>query len=268
MPIKTIFCLLLYFTAFNALAKLNMMQSLYLVEPPSYVADAEQSFSMSGELGILFNSGNTQASSVLGSLKADQDLTHWNNRYIANILYKKNKQQIDDNEVSQTSAQRVFLSAQMDYKLPQANNRLFMYGEYEDSRFSGFRYQAAFAAGWTSALWADEKSEFKYSIGPGYAVSEQEAAAEQDGATDSGVIVRAAMEYKRKFSDTATFTQFVSTEADQDYAKSKAETALTAKINGSLAMKLSFTLDHNSAVEDETAQLDTKTAVTLVYQFF
>ena len=35
------------------------------------------------------------------------------------------------------------------------------------------------------------------------------------------------MEYKRKFSDNATFRQFVSTEVDKKFNKTKLETSLT-----------------------------------------
>ena len=50
--------------------------------------------------------------------------------------------------------------------------------------------------------------------------------------------------------------------------KSRAESALTATISGSLSMKVSLRLDHNSNVAEGVEKLDTETAVTLVYNFF
>ena len=142
----------------------------------------------------------------------------------------------------------------------------FIYGEYENNRFSGFRYQAALAAGWTSRLWHDKESEFKYSVGPGYAIAEFE----QDNSDEDnkGLIIRAAMEYKRKFSDHATFRQFLSTEADQEFTKTKSETTLSTKLTGDLAMKLSFVMDLDTGVGPDIEELNTQAAVTLVYQFF
>ena len=71
-----------------------------------------------------------------------------------------------------------------------------------------------------------------------------------------------------KISDTAKFTQTVSTEVGSDNTKSRAESALTATNSGNLSMRLSFKLDHNTNVEDDVEKLDTETAVSLVYNFF
>ena len=246
-----------------------MMSRLYLADGPGAGSAPEKEFTMNGELGFIFNSGNTQASSLIASIRAEQELEDWSNKYLANLLYTQNRQQTDVTKSTQTTAQKVFLSAQMDYKLSEEHDRLFMYGEYENDKLGVFRYQAAIAAGWTSSLWSDQTSEFKYSIGPGYAISEQQLNLDNDESeTDSGLIVRAALEYKHKFSSTATFTQYLSTEADQDAAKSKSETALTAKINGDLAMKLSLTVDHLNGVEDISDRLDTRTSVSVIYNFF
>ena len=76
------------------------------------------------------------------------------------------------------------------------------------------------------------------------------------------------MEYKRKFSNSATFRQFVSTEADQDFTKTKSETSLSTKLTGALAMKLSLVMNLDTSVGSDTEELDTEAAVTLVYQFF
>jgi putative salt-induced outer membrane protein len=268
LPIKICFLVLLFCTSFSTSAKLDMIKGLYLADGPYSDEPLPKDFTMSGELGLLFNAGNTQASSLIASIRAEQELVDWSNNYIANILYKQNRLQDGKVKSTQTTAQRVFVSAQMDYKLSQAHSRLFMYGEYEQDKMNEFRYQAAFAAGWASSLWSDQTSEFKYSIGPGYAISEQALSLDNESDTDSGLIVRAALEYKRKFSSTATFTQYLSTEADLQVANSKSETALTAKINGDLAMKLSLTLDHNNSVEDTSANLDTRTSVSLIYHFF
>ena len=76
------------------------------------------------------------------------------------------------------------------------------------------------------------------------------------------------MEYKKKFSDHATFRQFVSTEADQEFYKTKSETSLSTKLTGDLAMKLSFVMNLDTSVGPDIEELDTQAAVTLVYQFF
>ena len=115
-------------------------------------------------------------------------------------------------------------------------------------------------------MWRSNKSELKYSLGPGYAISEIEE--NSNKVEYRGLIVRAAMEYKRKFSAHATFRQFLSTEADPDFTKTRSETTLSTKLNGALGMKLSFVMNHDTGVAQGREELDTQTAVTLVYNFF
>jgi putative salt-induced outer membrane protein len=253
-------------TANNVFAKQNIMHSLYLADRPNFDNDDDDELSMIGEFGFLISSGNTNTSTITAKLNTSQELTSWSYQFIGDALYKQSQQEVSGEKNTGASAQKLFLSGQLDHKLKKPDDRLFIYGEYENNRFSGFRYQAALAAGWSSRLWHDKQSELKYSIGPGYAISEIEKG--NSGSDNKGVIVRAAMEYKRKFSDHATFRQFVSTEVYQAFTKTKSETSLSTKLTGTLAMKLSFAMNIDTSVGPDIDELDTEAAVTLVYNFF
>jgi len=261
---KWIFFIFVLLTANYCFAKQNIMHSLYLADRTDYNDNDE--LSMVGEFGFLLANGNTNTSTITAQINTSQELPAWSYQVIGNALYKQNQQNVDGEKSYKASAQKLFLSGQLDHKLTDPDDRLFVYGEYENNRFNGFRYQAALAAGWTSRLWHDKQSEFKYSIGPGYAVSEVE---EDNSDEDTkGLIVRAAMEYKQKFSDHATFRQFISTEADEEFYRTKSETTLSTKLSGALAMKLSFVMNLDTSVGPDIEELDTQAAVTLVYQFF
>lgn len=238
------------------------MHSLYLLDRPAF----DDELSIISEFGFLLANGNTNTSTITAKINTSQELTSWSYQIIGNALYKQNQQVLDGEESNQASAQKLFVSGQLDHKLTEPDDRLFIYGEYENNRFNGFRYQAALAAGWTSRLWHDKQSELKYSIGPGYAISEVEEKNSQEDAQN--LILRAAMEYRKKFSDNATFRQFVSTEADQEFTKTKSETSISTKLTGTLAMKLSFVMNLDTSVGPDIEELDTEAAVTLVYQFF
>ncbi|WP_339726150.1 DUF481 domain-containing protein [uncultured Paraglaciecola sp.] len=260
---KWILLLFVLLAADFCFAGQNIMHSLYLTDRPDL---DDNELSMIGEFGFLVASGNTNASTTTAKINTSQELTSWSYQIIGSALYKQSQQEINGEMKDLASAQRLFLSGQFDHKLTEPDDRLFLYCEYENNRFSGFRYQAALAAGWTSRLWHDKQSEFKYSVGPGYAISEvEENNVEEDA---KGLIVRAAMEYKQKFSSHATFRQFISTEADQEFYKTKSETSLSTKLTGALAMKLSLILNHDTSVGPDIEELDTEAAVTLVYQFF
>ncbi len=221
-------------------------------------------FSMDGEFGFIVTTGNTETTSVSAGLSATQELEQWSNTYKITGLYKSDTVVNDDGEDEErTTAQKYFASAQGNYKLTNPDHRLFVFGSYEDDRFSNFNYQGTLAVGWNEILWNTEVSSFEYSVGPGYSFAET-----QEGESFNSAILRGAIAYNWNISETAKFTQTVATEIGSDNTKSRAESALTAQIYGGLSMKVSFKLDHNTDVADGVDKLDTETAMTLVYTFF
>jgi putative salt-induced outer membrane protein len=222
-------------------------------------ADEVKPFSMDGELGYIATTGNTETTSIKGKLFAHQELTQWSNDFMIEALYKKDK----INDKKQTTAQKYFLSGQGNYKLDNPDHRLFGFASYEDDKFSSFDSQATLAAGWSQKMWEDNESQFSYSMGPGYSFAET-----NEGEDQNGLILRAALDYQWKISDTANFKQLLSSEVGDENTKSKSETSVSALISGALSLKVSLILDYNSDVADDIDNLDTQTAVTLVYSFF
>ena len=225
--------------------------------------DEPKPFTMDGEFGLIVTTGNTETTSATAGITAQQELENWSNDYRIKGLYKEETVIQDGEEVERTSAQKFFASAQGNYKLENPDHRLFVFSSYEDDRFSNFAYQATLAGGWSQKMWETEKTAFEYSVGPGYSWAETQAGVDNDS-----FIVRGSAAFKWFISDTAKFTQTASTEVGSENTKSRAESALTATISGSLSMKVSLRLDHNSNVAEGVEKLDTETAVTLVYNFF
>lgn len=231
------------------------------------IAKEKKPLSMDGEFGLIITTGNTEATSLSAGVTGTQELEDWSNEYSLAALYKQDKVTSTTGDVTttatKTSAQKFFLSGQSNYKLTKENQRLFVFGSYEDDRFSDFKYQSTVALGWNQKLWDDAKSKFSYSVGPGYSFSQG-----QDGEDLNSVIVRAALEYSHKLSDTAKIKQSLSSEFGEANTKTRSLTSVSATINGALSMKVSLKLDHNTDVDEGSDNLDTETAVTLVYSFF
>lgn len=225
--------------------------------------DETKPFTMDGEFGLIVTTGNTETSSATAGITAQQEFERWSNDYQIQGLYKKETVVQDGEEVERTSASKIFASAQGNYKLDNPDYRLFVFSSYENDRFSNYDYQATLAGGWSQKMWETDKTTLEYSIGPGYAWSKT-----QEGEDTSSFIVRGSAAFKWFISDTAKFTQTASTEVGSENTKSRAESALTATISGSLSMKVSLRLDHNSNVAEGVKKLDTETAVTIVYSFF
>ncbi|WP_158771021.1 YdiY family protein [Paraglaciecola sp. L1A13] len=244
--------------------KKTLIATGLLLTGNAFAQEEVKPFTMDGELGFIATSGNTETTSLNAKLSAHQELEQWSNDFLFEGLYKNDDVAIDDDtSEKQTTAQKFFISGQGNYKLANPDHRLFAFGSYEDDRFSSFNYQSTVAAGWSQKLWDNETTKFEYSVGPGYSFAETAEGEDADSA-----IVRGALGFNWKISDTATFKQTMSTEVGEDNTKSKSITSLSAKINSSLSMKLTFTLDHNSNVTSDTEKLDTQTAATIVYTFF
>lgn len=223
-------------------------------------AEESKPFTMNGEFGLINTTGNTKSTAMLGKLNAHQELEMWSNDYVLEASYKNDEDKKTGK--SQTTEQKYFLSGQGNYKLENPDHRIFVFGSYEDNKFSAYDYQATLAAGWSQKVWEDDSSKFEYSVGPGYSFAKQ-----SDGKSANGMILRGSLSYLYKISDTAQFTQSFSTEIGSDNTKSKAVSAVSAKMSEAMSLKFSLTLDHNTDVVAPTKKLDTQTAVTLVYTF-
>lgn len=251
-----------------------------LAAAPAIAQDAEKPFTADAELGLLTTSGNTDSTALKAKLNLKHELTRWRNHYVLEALYKEDQLEVEENgetrEEEQVTAEKYFASAQADYKLDNKNRALFIFGSYDEDKFSGYDYQAAIAAGYSDRLFQGESSFLDYSVGPGMSFSRTDEIRDEDGVllednvTEESAIVRLSALYQYDFSETAKFTQtFASDVALESGAntKTKAESAVTANINQSLAMKASFTITHNSEVPEDRVSSDRQTAVTLVYTF-
>lgn len=73
--------------------------------------------------------------------------------------------------------------------------------------------------------------------------------------------------YEWKISDRAAFSQRVVVESGSSNTYSESVSAVTADIQGSLALSVSYTVRHNSNVTAERQKTDMTTAVSLLYGF-
>lgn len=257
--------------------KLTSLSAVIFLCPLAlFAAEEKKSLDAEVELGAILTSGNTETTSLKGKLDVTHDLKSWKNQYVIETLYKEDELENEDGEkVSQTTAEKLFLSARGGYKLNTDHKEFFVVGQYEDNKFSGFEYQYSISIGYSDRLFTHDNSHLAFSIGPGYQVSqpvpvEDTLGNEIDQDEESNAIIYASLEYVYKFSDHAKFKQFIETNAAAESGantKTKSVTSVSANINSSLAMKASFTIDHNSEVAEGLDNADTQTALTVVYSF-
>ena len=85
--------------------------------------------------------------------------------------------------------------------------------------------------------------------------------------TENEAIMRGATGLNWKVSDSAVFTQDLSTEGGKNGWATESITALQHAINSHLASKISLKVDHNSKVIAPVKSTDIETAITLVVSF-
>lgn len=215
------------------------------------------------ELGIIAITGNTESSALKGKATIKQDFKEWKSKYQLDTLYKRGRNE-GETETT-TTAQKVFLSAQSDYKLSGDNRSVFVYGSYTGDRFSGYEYQNTVSVGYSGRFYEDDESSLDYSAGPGYSFSKTD-----EGDTDESAIAHIELQYEYIISPNATFHQIVSTEAALQANKntrSKAETAVSVKLRDDLSMKAAYSVTHNSQVLDTKEKTDATTSVIFAYTF-
>ncbi len=250
------------FDFFNNLSKeKNLLDALY--SKTRKKKKNNKPFSLAGEAGFLSTTGNTNTSIAKLAFESNHEMTNWSNRYESQFLTRSSKIR-DDDEITKIDTTRVEISAQFDYKLVQPNNRLFAYLEYDDNQFNKLRDQATFVMGWSQVEWKDEKSEFRYSIGPGYSHLRQ---AGTDKRAEE-MIVKGTLFYNVTFDNDTRFRQVISAEMGEDISKARSQSSITATIFEKLAMKLSFNLVFNDSVLEEDSNISTQTSISVVYQFF
>ncbi|WP_245581314.1 DUF481 domain-containing protein [Pseudidiomarina sediminum] len=228
--------------------------------------EEKKDWDASAELGLLFTSGNTKTETYKTKLKASRDYENW--RHKGMIDYYRSKQEDQDTGETEVTGDKFFVSGQSNYRFePDSRSSLFVFGSYEENKFSGYEYQGTVAVGYGARYSYSESLYADYEIGPGYSVNKpivNGIVQEQENST----ILRLAGNLVWDITKNSKFNALASTEIGDDNTKSRAEVSISANVNSSLALKFSVAANHNSYLEDASKEkLDTETAVTLVYSF-
>jgi len=205
----------------------------------------------SGQLGAAIITGNVEQKSFTAGLDLQRDGLRWRHR--ANALFD-----IIDNDAGEDQ-QRILAGYQVDYKF---SDRLYALGrlEYEKNREAGIerRFAQSVGLGWRAI--ATGRVTWDVEAGPAL---RQTRFVTRD---DNSFAVRGASRFLWQISDTSAFTNdtFLFWE---DAGTINNTTALTSKLFGALAARLSINLAWEEQPPLGLESLDTTSRVTLVYTF-
>ncbi|MCW8924179.1 MAG: DUF481 domain-containing protein [Gammaproteobacteria bacterium] len=224
------------------------------------------------ELGYVSVSGNTNTETVKAAFDLSYEVASWKHKVHADAFSSKgettDESVVPAVTIEERTAAKWLLTGQSDYKFTEFD---YLYGllSYEDDRFSGFQYQAKLGIGYGRRIALADDHELKLEIGPGYRSYKLDqppapAPAEQRQGEN---LVRANAAYLWTISETSSFTEDLMYEVGEEQDEWKSVTALRARINSTLAMKMSYTVKHLENVPAGSDNYDRETAVTLVFTF-
>tara|TARA_R110000744_G_scaffold71595_7_gene144355 strand:+ start:2122 stop:2901 length:780 start_codon:yes stop_codon:yes gene_type:complete len=229
-------------------------------------------YTASAELGMLFKTGDTNSADI----KSGFDFTHeeaaWKSTVTLGLLIKKSEQEDENGEEHFiTSDQKWTAVGQTNYNIDKTSPN-YIYGNisYEDNRFSNFKSQSSISTGWGRRWFETEKATLDADVGPGYKRDVIRATDTQPEETKTAFIIQAQALYKREINEHVLFKQLLVAKYAPESGENstyKARTSITTKLLETLQLKFSFTLDYNTDVEDGKENVNTETAMTLVYSF-
>jgi putative salt-induced outer membrane protein len=234
-------------------ARFTAIYLLAAVSLPVLAAEETKIWSGDVEVGAVSTSGNTEQDSIKLRFDATRDKDKFINSFHADTFQASASG--DD------TADKFYTFYRLDYRLDD-ERRLFGRLDYEDDAFSGFDRRASLVFGYNQSLLNREDLTIKGDIGLGARYIETDSG---DSSTDATVRLAGLLTWD--VSENARFTQLLEFDVSEDLTTTRSETALTANIVGSLAMKLAVVVRHNSEVVEGKEKTDTESTVTLVYNF-
>lgn len=212
------------------------------------------------ELGMLIDSGNTNARTFKGLMYLQQERASWRN----SIRLSSRFREVDGN----TTEERYHASTQADFKFNETDYT-FVRGRYDDDRFASLDYRVSAVSGYGRRAWQRGDRYLDLSAGLGYSVTRFSVPTETQNEAVNGVISRLALDLVYPLSINAEFRQQASTEVSLSTRESTSQsiTSLQANVNQSFALKLAYIVERDSEVPEGVKNTDTETSLTLLYAF-
>lgn len=231
------------------LAVFNLFSaSVYATESPK-----SGEFNGEGELGYNSTAGNSNSSSLNAKLGLNYVLADWEHSLNVNAV----------------SAQNEGVNTRERYLLDGQASRTFSevyYGfgnlRYDKDTFSGYDYQTNITGGIGRRFWQPKTEVLNLELGAGYQVDKL-----QNQPEHANPILRSALKMRYPLNKQVSFAQDLLVNTGDRNVHSESTSGIKVNMTDSLALKLSYTLKHNSKVLDNRENLDTLTAITLVYGF-
>jgi putative salt-induced outer membrane protein len=204
------------------------------------------------EAGFTSTTGNTESTNLYGKVELENELAKWRHKARADALYNE-----EDND---TTAERYIAAWESDRKLSE-RDWVFGAARWQKDRFASIEEQLSITGGWGRRFIKTERQSFESTFGAGYKWFEEQDSDDRE----SEAILRYTGDYKLKTTANSDFRQQLLIEAGESNTFIESITGFTANINRKLATRISYNVQHNTDVPEDSEKTDTVTAITLVY---
>ncbi|GHC24175.1 DUF481 domain-containing protein [Aidingimonas halophila] len=212
-------------------------------------------FSGDIELGYTRLSGNTNSQSLISK----GTLTWLKERWTHSLRGEIRNVSRDD----ETSAEQYLAAWRERYDF-NGPHYLFGFTRWEKDRFSGYDQQLAAIGGYGRQVLDNEAHKLSLEMGPGY----RRDTLADNHSVENQAVAYGALDYEWDFSSTASLSQEFSMEGTQDNVTTRSLSALTAKLNSRLALRLSHEIKRNSQPPEETdSRRDMTTSASILYSW-
>jgi len=217
--------------------------------------EEEEEGPLSGKvtLGYLATSGNTETSSLNAGFESAYVAGRWEHDLKASA--------INATEESQTTAEAYEANFTSNWDMTE-RDLLFGRLNWRKDRFGGFNTQFSQTVGYARRVLDSDKHRLRLEVGAGARQSEDQAGVKEDE-----TILTGGLDYRYTISETAEFRQTISIESGDVNTFTESVSAISAQLIGQLALTASFTYRNNSDVPVGTENTDTRTALSLEYNF-
>lgn len=223
----------------------------YAPPPPGEDADA---FSADIEFGFTRLSGNTDSRTLLSKGRLTWLTGNWTHSLRGEVRHVARD--------GDTSAEQYLGAWRERYDL-DGDHYLFGFARWEKDRFSGYNQQVMTTAGYGRQVLDGDVHRLSLEAGPGYRFDDV-----RDGENEGLGVAYGAIAYDWELSSTAAFSQELSVESTSDNTTTRSYSALTARLNSRMSLRLSHEIRHNSEPpETATSRRDMTTSASLVYSW-
>lgn len=227
-----------------------------LHRPSAETADrAEALWSGSAELGGNRSSGNADNANLNGKLQLEQHSGSWTQQVrLESQQASQNGNTTTNRSMAEWETTRAFSPQQYSFGVVRASH----------DPIAGYAYQTSVSAGLGQVFEENRRKGSKLTLeaGPGVRQSKQTT-----GGRQTEVIGRIAGHLTVPLTSDSRFSQRVTTLAGASNTELEAETGLSTSLTDHIALKLSYTILHNSTTLADKKPTDTLTAFSLQYHF-